>query len=70
MGNWPGVTVEKEVGKCMYKGAKLEIVDLPGTYSLTAHSIEVGSFRTHIYADAGISCICAREVIGHLIGLS
>ena len=39
VGNWPGVTVEKKVGKCMYKGVELEIVDLPGTYSLTAHSM-------------------------------
>jgi small GTP-binding protein len=40
VGNWPGVTVEKKTGKCTYKGAELEIVDLPGTYSLTAHAID------------------------------
>ena len=40
VGNWPGKTVEKKEGVCKYKGKILEIVDLPGTYSLTAYSIE------------------------------
>jgi len=40
VGNWPGVTVEKKVGKCVCYGNELEIVDLPGTYSLTAYSID------------------------------
>lgn len=40
VGNWPGKTVEKKEGLCKYKGKKLRIVDLPGTYSLTAYSIE------------------------------
>jgi len=48
VGNWPGVTVEKKVGKCMYKGEELEIVDLPGTYSLTAHSIDELIARDYI----------------------
>ncbi len=38
--NWPGVTVEKKTGRCMYKGEEMEIVDLPGTYSLTAHAVD------------------------------
>ena len=48
MGNWPGVTVEKKVGRCMYKGEELEIVDLSGTYSLTAHSIDELIARDYI----------------------
>ena len=48
VGNWPGVTVEKKVGKCMYKGVELEIVDLPGTYSLTVHSIDELIARDYI----------------------
>lgn len=40
VGNWPGKTVEKKEGECKYKGKTLKIVDLPGTYSLTAYSIE------------------------------
>lgn len=40
VGNWPGVTVEKKEGTCKFKGKTLKIVDLPGTYSLTAYSLE------------------------------
>ncbi|UCG13368.1 MAG: ferrous iron transport protein B [Deltaproteobacteria bacterium] len=40
VGNWPGVTVEKKEGTVLYNGYRLRVVDLPGTYSLTAYSIE------------------------------
>ncbi len=40
VGNYPGVTVEKKEGTCRYDGTRLNIVDLPGTYSLTAYSTE------------------------------
>ncbi len=48
VGNWPGVTVEKVIGKKRHKGRKLEIVDLPGTYSLTAYSIDEVIARNYI----------------------
>jgi len=38
VGNWPGVTVEKKVGKINLGEVNVEIVDLPGIYGLTAHS--------------------------------
>lgn len=38
--NYPGVTVDKKTGSYKYKGVKVEIVDLPGTYSLTSFSLE------------------------------
>jgi ferrous iron transport protein B len=38
--NYPGVTVEKKVGRVSHKGCTVEVVDLPGTYSLTAYSLE------------------------------
>ncbi len=38
IGNWPGVTVEKKEGRYSYKGRQVEVVDLPGIYSLSAHS--------------------------------
>jgi len=38
VGNWPGVTIEKIVGKKHIDGMELEIVDLPGTYSLSPYS--------------------------------
>ena len=40
VGNWPGVTVEKKSGAVKYKDIEIEVVDLPGIYSLTAYSIE------------------------------
>jgi ferrous iron transport protein B len=33
-GNWPGVTVERKEGLCCLQEADLNIIDLPGTYSL------------------------------------
>ncbi|MCM8818885.1 MAG: ferrous iron transport protein B [Candidatus Omnitrophica bacterium] len=38
VGNWPGVTVEKKEGYYIYKGIKFNIIDLPGTYTLSAES--------------------------------
>jgi ferrous iron transport protein B len=38
--NYPGVTVEKKVGRVRHRGREIEVVDLPGTYSLTAYSLE------------------------------
>jgi len=40
IGNYPGVTVEKKYGRLQFKNELLEIIDLPGTYSLTAYSLE------------------------------
>jgi ferrous iron transport protein B len=40
VGNWPGKTVERKEGALELDGAHLRIVDLPGTYSLSAGSEE------------------------------
>ncbi len=40
VGNYPGVTVEKKEGVANFNGSKVLVVDLPGTYSLTAFSPE------------------------------
>ena len=40
VGNYPGITVEKREGYVKSGDVKLRIVDLPGTYSLTAYSQE------------------------------
>ena len=40
VGNYPGVTVEKREGVCRYMDFEMTVVDLPGTYSLAAHSVE------------------------------
>lgn len=40
IGNWPGVTVDKKVGYVNHKERAISIVDLPGTYSVSARSPE------------------------------
>ena len=40
VGNYPGVTVEKKEGTLVNNGYRMSVVDLPGTYSLTAYSLE------------------------------
>lgn len=40
VGNWPGVTVEKKEGICAYGSHAVRVVDLPGTYNLSAHSLD------------------------------
>jgi len=40
VGNWPGVTVEKKSGLFEHEGRKIELVDLPGTYSLSPYTPE------------------------------
>jgi ferrous iron transport protein B len=38
VGNYPGVTVEKKVGRCEFDGGVFHIIDLPGSYSLAPRS--------------------------------
>jgi len=40
VGNYPGITVEKKEGFFDLNGHRVRLVDLPGTYSLTAYSLE------------------------------
>ena len=39
-GNYPGVTVEKHVGTVRFDNAAIELIDLPGMFALSAHSLE------------------------------
>ncbi|NSI89698.1 ferrous iron transport protein B [[Clostridium] scindens] len=47
-GNWPGKTVSNARGTCDYNGRQYELVDLPGCYSLMAHSEEEEIARDYI----------------------
>lgn len=38
--NWPGKTCEQKTGQYYYEDVCVHVVDLPGTYSLTANSVE------------------------------
>ena len=40
IGNWPGKTVEKAEGTLHFKGYEIDIIDLPGIYSLSTFSLE------------------------------
>ncbi len=40
VGNYPGITVERKEGIVNLKGTKVKLIDLPGTYSLSAYSQE------------------------------
>ncbi|MBW2149281.1 MAG: ferrous iron transport protein B [Deltaproteobacteria bacterium] len=48
VGNWGGVTVEMKKGLCRHGDYSIRVVDLPGTYSLTAYSIEEIIARNYI----------------------
>ena len=38
VGNYPGVTVEEKVGRFVHAGRPIDLIDLPGTYSLSPKS--------------------------------
>jgi ferrous iron transport protein B len=40
VGNWPGVTVDRKVGSYRHGAHKIEVVDTPGIYSLSAASVD------------------------------
>lgn len=48
VGNWPGKTVERKEGTILFEGRRIEIVDLPGAYGLTASSEEERIARDYI----------------------
>ncbi len=51
VGNWPGKTIEKKTGAFHYHGKIIRLVDLPGTYSLTANSLEEQVARDFIITE-------------------
>jgi len=64
VGNFPGVTVEKKIGQMRHAGARFQLIDLPGTYSLAPRSIDemvavdvlLGS-QVEVEAPQGVICI-------------
>ncbi len=58
VGNWPGKTVEKKEGTFVREGVTYKIVDLPGSYSLSANSDEEIVTRDYIaYGNADLVLI-------------
>ncbi len=48
VGNWPGKTVERKTGRCRCSELEISVIDLPGTYSLSANSPEERIARDYI----------------------
>ncbi len=48
VGNWPGKTVERAEGTLSFRGHTIDVVDLPGIYSLSTYSIEELVSREYI----------------------
>ena len=60
VGNWPGKTVEKCTGSFRHDGNTINVVDLPGTYSLAANSDEEIVTRDYIASgEANLVCLLA-----------
>lgn len=51
VGNWAGVTVEKKESLFAYKNTQINLVDLPGTYSLSAFSLDESIARDYIITE-------------------
>ena len=49
--NWPGVTVEKVEGSMIFQGTRIQLVDLPGIYSLTSYTMEEKVSREYILSN-------------------
>lgn len=65
VGNWPGKTVEKKEGQVKAGGRTVHIFDLPGTYSLTAGSMEERisrDFLTEERPDAVVAVVDAAQL--------
>ncbi|MBR3884170.1 MAG: ferrous iron transport protein B [Bacteroidaceae bacterium] len=49
VGNYSGVTVDAKTGSLNYKGYRINLTDLPGTYSISAYSPEERFVRSHLF---------------------
>ncbi len=67
--NYPGVTVDVKRGSLKYENTSIEVVDLPGAYSLTSYSPEEMVTRDHILhgeSDAIVNVVDASNMKRHL----
>ena len=67
--NYPGVTVEKKGGAYRRNGEKIEVIDLPGTYSLTSYTQEERVARDFILLekpDLIVAVVDASNLERHL----
>lgn len=72
VGNWPGVTVEKKAGSCRLSSRELEVIDLPGLYTLDSHYLEgldekiAAEYLLHHRPDLVINVVDATNLERHL----
>ena len=65
VGNYSGVTVDAKSGSLNYKGYRINITDLPGTYSISAYSPEERYVRRHLFdkiPDVIINSVVASNI--------
>lgn len=62
VGNWPGVTVEKKSGKYTHGGRAVEVIDLPGTYSLDVHQVSLDERIAHDFIVGGTADLIVNIV--------
>ena len=70
IGNWAGKTIEKREGTLYYKGFTIDVLDLPGIYSLTTFSVEEVISREYIihhHPDCVINIIDSTNLERNLI---
>lgn len=51
VGNWPGVTVDRKTGHIVYHNHTIDVVDLPGIYSLSPFTQEEMIAREYVLSD-------------------
>jgi len=69
VGNYPGVTVEKREGSVFFDGFEIVLIDLPGTYSLTAYSLDEVIARDFVLLerpDVVVSVMDSTNIERHL----
>lgn len=61
IGNWPGVTVEKKEGNFIFKDYIVDIVDLPGIYSISATTIDEKIARDYLLKENPDIVVCVLD---------
>ena len=61
IGNWPGTTVEKKQGYFTYQDERVEVVDLPGTYSLSVYSVDERIARDFLIKEKPDLVVCVID---------
>ncbi|MCP4225670.1 MAG: Fe(2+) transporter permease subunit FeoB [Actinomycetia bacterium] len=68
-GNWPGVTVDRKEGRFETNDRRINVVDLPGTYSLDAATLDQQIARDYLLshdADVLVNVVDASNLERHL----